>query len=156
ALARCTKSDSTHSCDHVFRVPGTLNWPSQRKIAKGRSPVPWQSRLTFFLEDCTHLDITPDDLRTAIVTKYPDAFGGANSSSAKDRREFNWNQRRGNLRPITSGKIDRRLDLATGQDRSALAFSAICYLRGFGYSPGEIYLELEQRAKLPAMGHYVD
>jgi hypothetical protein len=84
ALSRYTKSDSTHSCDHVFRMPGTLNWPSQAKIAKGRSRVPWRARLTWILEECVYPNTSLDGLRAAIVEKYPDAFGRSDGSAGEN------------------------------------------------------------------------
>jgi hypothetical protein len=88
ALARCTKSDSTHSCDHVFRVPGTLNWPSWKKIDKGRSPVPWRARLAFMSDECWHPNLTLDGLRAAIIEKYPTAFDAPNGRSLRTKRAF--------------------------------------------------------------------
>jgi hypothetical protein len=77
-LARCTKSDHTQSCVHVFRVPGTLNWPSRKKIAKGRSSVPWRARLSsIYDESWEPISVTLDELRAAILEKYPDAFDRA-------------------------------------------------------------------------------
>jgi Primase C terminal 2 (PriCT-2)/RepB DNA-primase from phage plasmid len=32
-------------CSHVWRIPGTLNWPTKSKLARGRSPEPVQARI---------------------------------------------------------------------------------------------------------------
>ena len=41
ALQRATGADfGTGDIAHVWRVPGTLNWPTAKKIARGRSPYP--------------------------------------------------------------------------------------------------------------------
>lgn len=55
ALRRATSSDAgTADVTHVWRVPGTLNWPNAKKLARGRSPnpvevtvaQPWDGSLT--------------------------------------------------------------------------------------------------------------
>jgi hypothetical protein len=38
-LIEALGSDSTQSLDHVFRLPGTINWPNAAKRAAGRVPV---------------------------------------------------------------------------------------------------------------------
>lgn len=64
ALKRATGSDhGTADIAHVWRIPGTLNWPNAKKLARGRSPdpvavsvdLPWDGSLTSI-----------DDLRTAL------------------------------------------------------------------------------------------
>ena len=70
-LARCTGSDHTHSCDHAFRVPGTLNWPSRKKVEKGRSQIPFTARLTI---PPAEPGLRLDELRATILERYPDAF----------------------------------------------------------------------------------
>ncbi len=160
ALARSTRSDSTFNADRVMRMPGTWNWPSLKKIIDyGRDPEPFHTRVSFNDDGRGTPTITLDELRAAILAKYPDAFDQSSSGTSKaaTENEFDWTQRRGNLRPITAEeKIDRRLDAKPGEDRSPIAFGAICYLRRFGYSAGEIYTELAKRAVLPSMGHYID
>lgn len=42
ALQRATGADyGTADISHVWRIPGTLNWPSETKIKRGRSPDPF-------------------------------------------------------------------------------------------------------------------
>ncbi|MCA1365940.1 DUF3987 domain-containing protein [Bradyrhizobium sp. BRP14] len=64
ALKRATGSDhGTADIAHVWRVPGTLNWPNKKKLDRGRSPdavavtvsQPWSGDLT-----------SVDDLRTVL------------------------------------------------------------------------------------------
>jgi hypothetical protein len=45
ALARAAGADHTHSCEHLFRPPGTWNWPTAIKVKEGRSPVPQLARI---------------------------------------------------------------------------------------------------------------
>jgi hypothetical protein len=41
ALHAAVGGDSAQKdCSHVWRIPGTLNWPTKSKIARGRSPEP--------------------------------------------------------------------------------------------------------------------
>ena len=46
ALQRATGADfGTADISHIWRIPGTLNWPTQKKIERGRSPEPFLVRL---------------------------------------------------------------------------------------------------------------
>lgn len=40
ALARDLGGDACHNIDRIFRLPGTINFPNKKKIAKGRVPRP--------------------------------------------------------------------------------------------------------------------
>lgn len=42
ALARNLGGDSCHNIDRILRLPGTINFPNKKKIAKGRVAVPAQ------------------------------------------------------------------------------------------------------------------
>jgi hypothetical protein len=156
ALARCTKSDHTQSCDHVFRVPGTLNWPSRQKIAKGRSAVPWRARLTSIADPDWQSDsITLDELRVAILAKYPDAFDLSNGSGTATNGGFNWNKSlKANDRPLSDATIYEKLN-ADG-DRSALACGLIRQMAQRGYTPQQVFDKLSCYSSLPVMGHYRD
>lgn len=42
ALQRATSADfGTADISHIWRIPGTFNWPTQAKIKRGRSPEPF-------------------------------------------------------------------------------------------------------------------
>lgn len=46
ALTRALGGDATFSGEHVFRPPGTWNWPTRKKVVDyGRSPEPQLARL---------------------------------------------------------------------------------------------------------------
>lgn len=51
ALTRAIGSDATFSCEHLFRLPGTWNWPGKKKVlpvakgGHGRSAEPQLARL---------------------------------------------------------------------------------------------------------------
>ena len=38
-LEQAFKADNCHNVDRIMRLPGTINWPDQRKKAKGRQPA---------------------------------------------------------------------------------------------------------------------
>ncbi len=41
ALSNAIKGDTgTKDTSHLWRIPGTLNWPDQKKLDRGRSPIP--------------------------------------------------------------------------------------------------------------------
>ncbi len=46
-LAKKFGGDSTYSVDHLFRIPGTLNYPNQTKLNKGYPETPSMSRILF-------------------------------------------------------------------------------------------------------------
>jgi DNA primase RepB-like protein len=78
ALTRSIGSDTTFSCEHVFRPPGTWNWPSRKKLAGGRPPEPQLARLVSANSEF----VTLDKLRTATLAKYPNAFEQARGSTS--------------------------------------------------------------------------
>jgi hypothetical protein len=45
ALQRATGAECAGDISHVWRVPGTLNWPNAAKLARGRSPEPFRTRI---------------------------------------------------------------------------------------------------------------
>jgi hypothetical protein len=46
AITKALGGDDTFSCEHVFRPPGTWNWPTKKKVTKyRRSPQPQLARL---------------------------------------------------------------------------------------------------------------
>jgi hypothetical protein len=150
ALARSSGSDSTHSCDHVFRVPGTLNWPSQKKIEKGRSREPWRARLNIMPEDWDP-GLSLHELRETILVKYPDAFDGSAGPIVSD--EFDWDKPlKSNYRPLLDHTIYKKLN-AEG-DRSAISYGVIRQLAACGYTPEQVFDALVRHEDLPAMGHY--
>jgi hypothetical protein len=150
ALAQCTKSDHTQSCEHLFRIPGTLNWPSRKKIEAGRSRMPVCARLRIWPQDWDP-GYTADKLRSAILEKYPDAFD--RDVIATGREEFDWSEPlKSNYRPILDRTIYTKLN-AEG-DRSASAYGVIRQLAARGYTPEQVFDALMRHEDLPAMGHY--
>ena len=74
ALAAKT-GDDCKSVDHLFRVPGCLNWPSKRKREKlGRSPMPVRAKLVLPPESRDE-GVALDDLKAVMLAKWgPKAF----------------------------------------------------------------------------------
>lgn len=38
----CKCDHGTADISHVWRLPGTLNWPNKKKVDEGRAPEPWE------------------------------------------------------------------------------------------------------------------
>ncbi|MET4487002.1 AAA family ATPase [Bradyrhizobium sp. LA7.1] len=65
ALKRATNSDhGTADVDHVWRIPGTNNWPNSAKLERGRSPEPASVR---YLEEWSGDLIKVDDFRATLA-----------------------------------------------------------------------------------------
>ncbi|MCA6109601.1 AAA family ATPase [Bradyrhizobium sp. CNPSo 4026] len=65
ALQRATSSDSgTKDIAHVWRIPGTKNWPNAAKLKRGRSPDPASVR---YLQEWRGDLITVDDFLAALA-----------------------------------------------------------------------------------------
>jgi hypothetical protein len=156
-LADHTQSDHTQSTDHIFRVPGTWNWPALKKILGGRDAEPFQTRITMCEPAWAIGHLTLDELRSSLA---PQTDGKAEQQPrVEPATGFDWGQRRDAKRVIDPKKIDKRLELPQeGKvDRSAICFGAINYLRSYGdYSPNEIYDELWERSTASVLGHYHD
>lgn len=56
--AYCKCDHGTADIAHVWRIPGALNWPNQKKVREGRSPEPQLVKL-LFLNDIRY---SPEDL----------------------------------------------------------------------------------------------
>jgi hypothetical protein len=152
ALARRTQSDNTQSCDHIFRMPGTLNRPSRKKIRAGRSPVPWRARLTISPEDWD-VGLTLDQLRAAIQEKCPDAL---DVPALGDRGDFDWDTPlKPDYRPLSDATIYSKLN-CSDEDRSAIAYGLIRQLAGRGYTPEQALNALMRHPALPVLEHYGD
>lgn len=125
ALKRGANSDHcTMDVSHVWRVPGTLNWPNKKKLERGRSALPaivsvsqeWQGDLT-----------TIDDLTTALA---PWANSGAIIGSPTEL---------GEIPPVNgleiSGVASEMLAADDVGDRSGWASKVVERLAFDGLSP---------------------
>ena len=138
---------------HMWRMPGSLNVPSAKKIAEGRSPEPFKART---VEDNLWCSYSLNDIRALILAKDATAFDRATPAVASDA-SFDWSQRKSPdkpTKPVDDAKIERALNKEG--DRSALAFRHFERLRKSNYSAGEI---VETSLKFPTtavMSHYGD
>lgn len=154
ALTRAMGSDATFSCEHVFRPPGTWNWPGRKKVlavaqgGHGRAPQPQLARA---VDAGTNIRaVTLAGLREAITEKYPSAFDRIHPATATD---FDWHQPATKTRTaIEPGYFERRLNEAG--DRSRIAATAINRCRQSGWTPEETFEALTAREGSPVMDHY--
>ena len=151
ALARVAGADDCKSTEHLWRVPGTWNWPDSKKLAAGRKLEPYLS--SWFA--------TPDDWNTITVGAFEAAILNGNSdpftkSTARgvSKTDFDWSHRLRPQEPVSGEKI--RDALNQEGNRSALAFGLIGYLQRHGYSAEEVVVVLIDNSSLPVMGHYGD
>jgi Primase C terminal 2 (PriCT-2)/Family of unknown function (DUF5906)/RepB DNA-primase from phage plasmid len=88
ALANALGGDSgPGDMSHVWRVPGLLNWPTQSKLKRGRSPMP---QLVTVAKPWTGGLIDPETLRAAIAampraSRHKDKKGNGRDHGAKPR-----------------------------------------------------------------------
>ena len=174
ALARCAGTDSTTSGEHLFRVPDTLNWPTQKKIDAGRDPEPYRVRIRqadFTVGKGISLEFfaatTPlprlyqsETLPGAIMAKWPDAFDRAateRESTGGPAGDFDWDQPQpGTARgEVTDEALAKALDVEAPGRSEALA-KAINILIYAGYTPNEAVEQMMAHSDAPAFGHYPD
>ena len=154
ALATACGSDKTHSCEHVFRLPGTWNWPTEKKARDyGRALAPQRAKLVES-NNIGKPGRTLEQLRTAILAKSPTAF----DKVERERAEFDWGKPHRDLPPGTlrteyDAKLVRKLS-QTDVNRSDAAFRQILAMAHAGYTPNEVKAALERHSDLPVMGHY--
>ena len=162
ALTRAMGSDDTFSGEHIFRPPGTWNWPTEEKgdCRGGRWARPLARAAARPAGDAMiPLVYSLADLRAATLLKYPHAFDTANAASAgsddasHDDGDFDWH------RPATTprGAIDpeyftRRL--GKEGDRSAIVASVIERCRRSGWTAEQTFAALNANEDAPVMDHY--
>ena len=102
------------------------------------------------------IGLTLDQLRVAILEKYPDAFDRSAASAASDGSEFDWDKPlKSNYRPLAHATIYGKLNNFEG-DRSAIAYGLVRQLAQYGYTPEQAVITLMHHATLPVMEHYGD
>ncbi|MBB3743716.1 hypothetical protein FHX10_003215 [Rhizobium sp. BK591] len=96
ALKRATGSDhGTADIAHVWRIPGTLNWPNKKKLERGRSPEPisvlvdlaWDGALTSVDELRAALEpwaVAPDGHSSVTIGDLPSIEGVELSTRAAE------------------------------------------------------------------------
>jgi hypothetical protein len=133
ALRAAMKTDSgTGDVAHVWRVPGTLNWPNARKIERGRDPAPVPVKVLTPWDGSRH---SFDDVKEAVSrweAKPGHAHANKDRSTSTDPQEI-------------LARLPLALQLAlqaappAGIDRSRYAFGILCSLLARGLTDTEIH-----------------
>jgi hypothetical protein len=142
------------SVEHAFRIPGTLNFPTLKKVRAGRSPEPFMTRVVHTAEDFEEglANVSLGELREAIVSKYPNAFDAQKEKSADVA--FDWEQR---LRPLSEWRdteIHHRLNDSPHNDRSRGIWAVINEGLKHGATPNEVAEKLLNHRDTICMEHY--
>lgn len=133
--AACTVCDhGTKDIAHVWRVPGTLNWPTKSKLERGRSQQPFLVRVAYpfdgtFANFAALWNVT----EPAHQPSGNRAETSAGAAAGNDQDSF------GTL--LNRCTEFRRAQLVqTGEpDRSKHLYSLIGFLKGDGFSEAEIF-----------------
>lgn len=156
-LASVTGADDCKSIEHVWRMPGTLNWPDKKKIAAGRHPQPFLTRWTIWPEPGLDI-VSQHDLDAAIAAQMPAAGGQIGSDPKAVTVPFDWDRRQRPDQPANSladDQIRKALAVEPGDDRSRKVFGLIRRLRSrHNHSAHETLHMLMKYEDEPAMGHY--
>ncbi|MFO1084075.1 MAG: hypothetical protein U1E21_05910 [Reyranellaceae bacterium] len=147
AVAKTAEADDCKSVEHLWRVPGTLNWPNEKKVVEGRSPEPFMAR--WELEPDARESVTLDALRDALP-----CVPAASVAAQEGDGDFDWSQRTRKQEPLSREEIEKAL--SEQGDRSESAFKLIRRLRDSGYTPEKAVAVLIDNAEQPVMGHYGD
>ena len=123
-------------------MPGTWNWPDDKKRKSGRSPEP-----SIWSTPPTERTVTLQELQAALPTASAQP-GGATRHDV----EFDWDQRTQEREPVDDSTIIKELSRAEGT--SAIAFLLIKRLVDRGHSPAETFDTLWEHHSLPVMKHY--
>src|SRR5262249_52522663 len=120
----------TKDLSHVWRVPGTLNWPNKRKVERGRSPEPQPIRVA---KAFTGKLVEPEALRAALAAAAKTKKGnGADPVLDKLLKRCG-----------TELQALLRAAPAKGEDRSKTTFAIIRRLVRKDFSDAEIKLLIE-------------
>lgn len=135
------KADSTKNPDHLFRLPGSINIPTEEKIRTGKRE-PGMVRAKLHLSDPGLADMIAPPmslgaLRAAIINEH----GSIPVVEAKaDDSNFGWSLRATAFVPLTADQIRNRLDKEVGGSKRSRGMSkGYAMLRNQGYSPEEIF-----------------
>ena len=126
ALCNALKCDTgTKDTSHVWRIPGTLNWPDKTKLARGRPAAPQRATVKVAWDGTR---IEPDGLWDAVKGV---AGKKSTSSDAGDRQKG----KAGTFESLSTA-LQKQIAAPPypGEDRSATAMSAFSQLWHLGWS----------------------
>jgi hypothetical protein len=129
-VARC--DHGTADLSHVWRVPGTWNWPNKKKVDSGRSTEPQRVRVTVSWDGSV---ISLDELRQAIP-----APSTANSAA------FEFRAHAVGPSDLPAELIERMRYAPPKGQRSEHAFGVLCTLVELGWSDADIFAEAQKYA----------
>ena len=118
---RCSNDGNV---DRRIRLPGTINWPDARKVARGRHPVL-----------ATLVSCRDDD--GFGLAELSDLFGALQPAGERSSRV----ERLLSSRDLDRGDLDtlrHLVDRPRGEDRSRWAFALACAMTRHGYAADEI------------------
>jgi hypothetical protein len=127
--ARC--DHGTADMSHVWRVPGTLNWPNRKKVGEGRSP---ESQRVEVVEPWDEAVISLDEIRKALPEK---------QKTTEGRRDF---QDRTIHDPsdLPPRLVDMMAENLPKGQRSERVFAVACALVERGWSDDRVIAEIQQ------------
>ena len=143
-LADATGADDCKTVEHLWRCPGTWNWPDEKKVAAGRDPAPFQTR---WLKSPDGPGCSAAELRR----KLPETH----TAAAADDSTFGWDVRADPSKPaakMTEEQIIRALSKDGDKSAACAAFIRRCLLAN--YTPDEIAEILVENTDCPVVGHY--
>jgi predicted P-loop ATPase len=125
----------TKDLSHVWRVPGTLNWPNKKKLQRGRSPEPQPVRVA---KPFTGMLIDPAVLLATLAPGKP-------NGKAKGKAKGAGNEALDRLLKLCGAELVVLLRAvpAANEDRSATAFRIMRKLIRKDFSDAEINLLIE-------------
>jgi Family of unknown function (DUF5906)/RepB DNA-primase from phage plasmid len=133
---KCGGDTGTKDTAHVWRVPGTLNYPTEAKIKRGRPAEPQPVMLI----GGTMEAVDPDDLRRALESM-PD-LEPMTSRSNRNTEEAPGKNGNGGFAAELIAKLPRKLAKALGTegtgDRSKHSYKVMCRLFEAGMSSADV------------------
>jgi hypothetical protein len=144
-LADAVGCDSgTKDMSHVWRIPGTPNWPTKRKLDRGRPPAP---QLVTVAKPWDDNPVDPDALTKAIAEAARKPNGKANGKPNGDARGHAEESAAdgpaadvAELLARCSAGLRKLITSPPGplEDRSRVAFGVVCSLLKKGFSAEDI------------------
>jgi RepB DNA-primase from phage plasmid len=129
----------TKDLSHVWRVPGTANWPNKKKLQRGRPPEPQLVRVA---KPFTGTLIDPATLLAALASAKPN---GKAKGKASGKAQGTGNEAFDRLLKLCGAELTALLRAvpAANEDRSATAFRIMRKLIRKDFSDAEIKLLIE-------------